>query len=123
MKRFIVIMFIHVFLLSTAGLTLNKMYCNGSYVKVGIAIDACCKDLNKGGCCSSKTIVIKVKDFFESVSTVFLDFTSMPAVVYERLQHYWNTIILRPSFFKFYQGKAPPLNKVSLFLLYRSLII
>lgn len=121
MKKLIAILLIPVFLLMTAGVTITTLYCNGKISDVGINVKACCKDVNKGGCCDTKTKIVKVEDDFVShpASFKFNKFIDLDL----GLQVTYVSEAINVSYFKTYWDKAPPLIKGDLYILFRSLII
>ncbi len=58
MKRFLNIIIVGLFLLSTTGFTVTKHYCGGNLVDIAInsTPESCCGD-NGGGCCSDEQSV------------------------------------------------------------------
>jgi hypothetical protein len=46
------------------GVSITSLYCQGKLCKIGFTVHPCCNDVNKGGCCETKSILLKVVDSF-----------------------------------------------------------
>lgn len=64
MKNGLVIFLIPLFLLSTAGVSIMSLYCQGELCEVGFTVHPCCDDVNKGGCCKTESNFLKITDSF-----------------------------------------------------------
>lgn len=123
MKKALILFLIPVFLLATTvGVTIVSHYCGGKLADKGFSIKPCCEDVNKGGCCETKSELLKVKDNFVKTST---DIHLNNVLALENNLHVFE---LKPSFkevfySKGYWDKAPPLVNVDLYILFGSLII
>lgn len=122
MKKVTAILLIPIFLLMTAGVAVTSLYCKGSLAEVGIAVDACCDDVNKGGCCNTQFEVLKVQDAFLS-SSVSFDAAAIPFLFLPSVQMTCLPGFSYSSHFKTYRDKAPPSEPRALYILFRSLII
>lgn len=116
-------MLVPLFLLMTAGVAVTSLYCHGKISEVGIVVKACCKDVNKGGCCNTESKIYKVKDTFVGATGS----SGQPGKFTDLYVPGFSVNLLSGSFsviyYKTYRAKAPPLIKAPLYLLYRSLII
>jgi hypothetical protein len=118
MKRFLTILLIPVFLLATAGFTVNYLYCQGKLTRIGVDVKACCK---KGGCCEKESKLIKVKDNFVKLNnTINL---SKTFVILNTSSEVSSAGSYKASYINSYLDKAPPLRDVSRYILFHSLII
>jgi hypothetical protein len=122
MKKVIAILLIPVFLLMTAGVAITSLYCNGKISDVGITVKACCEDVDKGGCCDTKTKIVKVNDDFVTHSSAYeinkhidFNFTSFHST--------YGSEAINLTYFKIYWDKAPPSNQGDLYILFRTLLI
>jgi hypothetical protein len=122
MKKLIALFLIPVFLLMTAGVAITSLYCQGKISDVGITVKACCKDVDKGGCCNTKSEIVKVKDAFLSTSASF-DFNHSIVLYIPAFQIPDVSALISNFYFKTYWDKAPPILKGELYILFRSLII
>lgn len=123
MKKLFAILLVPVLLISTSvGISMTSLYCKGEISQTGFSIKACCNDVNKGGCCSTETRIVKVEDDFlktsdeAGLSKILNLFYTYPEGVYANNA-------LPGSFYAFYDGKAPPEKGVPLFILHCVLII
>ena len=64
MKNGLVIFLIPLFLLSTTGVSITSLYCQGELCEVGFTVHPCCDDVNKGGCCETESNFLKIADSF-----------------------------------------------------------
>ncbi len=67
MKRFIAILLLMIFVVANSGAAITIHYCKGhlSKVELGSGIDKCsCKTKMVHHCCTSKTLVVKLKNNF-----------------------------------------------------------
>lgn len=122
MKKFLAILLIPVFLLMTAGVAITSLYCKGQISEVGINVKACCKDVNKGGCCNTTTKIVKVEDTFVS-SSVSFEINKIIDLYLPNFQTAYLPDVRSISYFKIYWDKAPPSIKGDLYILYGTLII
>lgn len=122
MKKVTAILLIPLFLLMTAGVAVTTLYCKGSLAEVGIAVDACCKDVNKGGCCNTQSEVLKVQDVFLSSSLSF-DAAAISFLYLPSLQLTFLPVFNYSSHFNTSWDKAPPSEQRALYIIFRSLII
>ncbi len=123
MKKVVAILLIPIFLLMTSGLAITSLYCSGKISKVGLKVNACCKDVNKGGCCKTKTTIVKLDDAFVSGTSASFDLHKIidyyvPAF-YLDIGH----VSIQKVAVMEHWDKAPPPVKGELYLLFRSLII
>lgn len=122
MKKLIAILLIPVFLLVTAGVAITSLYCKGQISEVGIHVKACCKDVNKGGCCNTTTKVIKVEDGFVNHSSSF-EFHNYINLDLPIFRFSYVSEVINVSYFKTYWDKAPPIIKCGLYIVFRTLLI
>jgi hypothetical protein len=106
----------------TAGVAITSLYCKGKLSEVGIKVDACCKDVNKGGCCNTQTKIVKMDDNFVNHSFSF-EFHNLVDFNFHDFGFSFVSELINTSYFKTNWGNAPPLLKGDLYLLFRSLII
>ena len=64
MKNGLIILLIPLFLLFTAGVSITSLYCQEKLCEIGFNVHPCCDDVNKGGCCETKSSFLKVADGF-----------------------------------------------------------
>jgi hypothetical protein len=123
MKKAIAILLIPVFLLATsAGVAMSSHYCKGALKKIGFSVEACCKDVNKGGCCKTTPEIIKVKDHFLKASADLLPdafFVITPAVIFPYSEVYIVTENKNLSGLP----NGPPTSGRPLYIQYSSLLI
>ncbi len=122
MKKAFTIFLIPVFLFATTiGVSQVALYCGGKLKEKAFAVKACCKDVNKGGCCKTKSERVKVKDNFVKTNAHF-NFSIL--VVENGYYSFEHAVSFKAiSFTNSYWGNAPPLPDQPFYLLYRSLII
>jgi hypothetical protein len=122
-KKSLILILIPIFLLATAiGVRMTALYCQGEISKIGLDVEACCKNVKKGGCCEKKSQHVKVKDHFIKTESL----SSIAKVFYVFQITYFNSIPIKLSevtYFKNYWDKAPPFQKEPHYILFRSLII
>lgn len=126
MKKIISILLAFVFLLSTLGITIGIAYCpmKKSYsFSLKTAKSCCCKKVDKGNCCTSKTIILKkIENDYVSTS-FFVDapqfkIISIAPIAYLPVFNatYGNEI-------NFYKDAGLPKPPVPLSILFRSILI
>jgi hypothetical protein len=71
MKKAAIILLIPLFVLSTVGLSITSLYCQGELYEIGFTVHPCCDDVNKGGCCQTTSILLRVADSFVKESKDF----------------------------------------------------
>jgi hypothetical protein len=73
MKKASILLLIPLFTLSTAGLPLTSLFCQGKLCEIGFTVHPCCDDVNKGGCCETRSSLLKIIDSFvkESKGSAF----------------------------------------------------
>lgn len=101
---------------------MTSLYCKGELTAKGMNIKACCKDVNKGGCCNTKAEIFKVKDNYVSSSST-IDFNKFIDLHIAGIPTSYLPEVIDISYSKSYWDKAPPLVKGDLYILFRSLII
>lgn len=121
MRKIIAILLIPVFLLMTAGVAITSLYCNGKISDVGITVKACCQDVDKGGCCDTKTKIVKVNDDFVNQASVF----EIHKLIDLNLPDFHSCVLeaAAQTYFKIYWDKAPPSRQGDLYILFCTLLI
>lgn len=122
MKKLIAILFIPIFLLSTAGVAITAHYCKGKFVESGIGVKACCKDINNGGCCDTETKVVIVEDAYVK-DAASVDVKSFFAVFIPQNFYIDFSAVSLSSSNKLPQANAPPLSVKDFVILFCSLLI
>jgi hypothetical protein len=64
MRKALIILLIPLFTLATVGLSITSLFCQGKLCKIGFTVHPCCDDVNKGGCCETRSILLKIVDSF-----------------------------------------------------------
>lgn len=52
------------FVFSTIGVSITSLYCQGALYEIGFSVHPCCDDVNKGGCCETESVFLKIVDSF-----------------------------------------------------------
>jgi hypothetical protein len=71
MKKAGITLLVPLFALSIVGLSITSLYCQGELCEIGFTVHPCCDDVNKGGCCQTTSIFLKVADSFVKQSEDF----------------------------------------------------
>jgi hypothetical protein len=121
-KKLIAILLIPAFLIATQGVAVTSLYCKGKLTKQGFNIKACCKDVNKGGCCDTKAEVVKVKDNYVSAAVSY-DFHKFLDAATIDFRFSLLPEVATIQYLKFYWDNAPPRIQKGLYILFRSIII
>jgi hypothetical protein len=122
-NRIIAIILIPIFILATGiGVRMTALYCKGQLSEVGYDVQACCKDVKKGGCCEKKSQHVKVKDQFIKNEHSKLSL-KIVVVDHSPFDNSYSVKILPLTYLKNYWDKAPPLYKEPHYILFQSLII
>lgn len=64
MKNGLAILLIPLFLFATAGFSMTSLYCQGDFRVIAFSVRPCCDDVNKGGCCKTESVFLKVVESF-----------------------------------------------------------
>ena len=64
MKNKLIILLIPLFVFSTVGFSITSLYCQGKLCEMGFSVHPCCSDVNKGGCCQTESVFLKIVDSF-----------------------------------------------------------
>lgn len=62
---------------------MTSLYCQGKLCETGFSVHPCCDDVNKGGCCETKSSFLKVADGFVKSSCD----TLVKVLSFERLNY------------------------------------
>lgn len=66
MHKTLLILLFPLVVFSTTGVSLTSLYCQGKFSQIGFKVHPCCSDVNKGGCCETRSVLLKNADsFFE----------------------------------------------------------
>ena len=123
MKNGLIILLIPLFLLSTAGVAITSLYCQGKLCEIGFNVHPCCDDVNKGGCCKTETKVVKIEDSYVSSSVSYdLNKVSDIFIISDFRINILSEIVNSSEFISIWD-KAPPLINTELYILFHSLII
>jgi hypothetical protein len=121
-KKSLAILLIPLFLLVTTGVAITSLHCGGKIVDTGIQVKACCKDVNKGGCCSTKSKIVKVEEVFIKRAASF-ELNKLSSQYTPDYHLFYFPQIKNIFYSTIYRDKAPPLIRGCLYLLFHSLII
>jgi hypothetical protein len=122
MKKLVAILLIPLFLLTTVGVAMTSLYCHGKISKTGFRVKACCKDVNKGGCCKTESKLVKIEDRYVNASNSFGFHNAIhPAIISHTISYILD--FKSVSYFISYWDKAPPSPDKPLYILFHSLII
>lgn len=64
MNNKLIILLIPLFVFSTVGFSITSLYCQGKLCEMGFSVRPCCNDVNKGGCCQTESIFLRIVDSF-----------------------------------------------------------
>lgn len=122
MRKLLAILLIPIFLFATQGVAGTALYCKGELTKQGIFIKACCDDVDKDGCCNTKSKIVKIEDSFLTSNTSF-DLHKILDIHLTSFQVSFIPETIKITNLKVNMANAPPLIYSALYILFRSLII
>ena len=110
MHKTLLILLFPLVVFSTTGVSLTSLYCQGKFSQIGFHVHPCCNDVNKGGCCETKSVLLKNPDsFFEKRKEISAKlFSPEKALVYLPLSDWLRTYRTDPRINQPYKNTYLP---------------